>query len=67
MTLTDLKVDCMQSEKLSLALDKDLVVNQSLEKLEGKDETKPLEKEKQTKKSRKSTKVKVAKRLCIFE
>lgn len=71
MTLTDLKVVKMQSENVGLALEKELVVSQSFDKLEGKDQEnkQPNDQENQLnkKESRKSTKVKVAKRLCIFE
>jgi hypothetical protein len=60
----------MQSEKVSLALEKDLVTSQSFDTLESMDQdtqSDDKDKKQKIKISRKSTKVTVAKRLCIFE
>mgnify|MGYP005999140607 CR=1 FL=1 len=69
ITLTDLKVVNMQSENLSLTLEKELVVSQGFDKLEGKDQKDNQDQDNRSKvkKARKTTKVKVATRLCIFE
>jgi hypothetical protein len=61
----------MQSENLSLTREKDVASSQSFEELSGKDkkdnQNNDLESKIKVKTSRKTTKVKVAKRLCIFE
>lgn len=59
----------MQSENLSLTLEKELVVSQGFDKLEGKDQKDNQDQDNRSKakKARKTTKVKVATRLCIFE
>ena len=61
----------MQSEKLSLTLEKELVVTSSFDSLESKDDKNQQNDnqkvEEKGKKARKSTKVKLTKRLCIFE
>ena len=61
----------MQSENLSLTREKDVTASQSFEELTGKDKKdnqhKDLESKIKVKTSRKTTKVKVATRLCIFE
>ncbi|KZM41579.1 hypothetical protein OA92_14415 [Marinomonas sp. SBI22] len=61
----------MQSENLSLTREKDVAASQSFEELSGKDkkdnQTNDLESKIKVKTARKTTKVKVAKRLCIFE
>ncbi|KJZ10330.1 hypothetical protein TW85_20335 [Marinomonas sp. S3726] len=61
----------MQSENLSLTREKDVAASQSFEELSGKDkkdnQTNDFESKIKVKTARKTTKVKVAKRLCIFE
>jgi hypothetical protein len=61
----------MQSENLSLTREKDVAASQSFEELSGKDkkdnQNNDLESKIKVKTARKTTKVKVAKRLCIFE
>lgn len=60
----------MQSENVSLALEKETVTSQSFDKLESKDQDTQFDEQNNNskiKKTRKTTKVKVAKRLCIFE
>jgi len=61
----------MQSENLSLTREKDVAAGQSFEELSGKDkkdnQNNDLESKIKVKIARKTTKVKVAKRLCIFE
>ena len=60
----------MQSENVSLTLEKELVTSQSFDELESKDQDSQSDdhdKKPNVKKNRKTTKVKVATRLCIFE
>lgn len=61
----------MQSENLSLTREKDVTASQSFNELEGKDQKDNQETDQgirsNTKAARKTTKIKVAKRLCIFE
>ncbi|OUR74199.1 hypothetical protein A9Q77_04860 [Marinomonas sp. 42_23_T18] len=60
----------MQSENVSLTLEKELVTSQSFDKLESKDQDSQSDDQdikSSVKKTRKTTKVKVATRLCIFE
>jgi len=60
----------MQSENVSLTLEKEVVTSQSFDKLESKDQedqSDNQDKKPNLKKTRKTTRVKVATRLCIFE
>lgn len=61
----------MQSENLSLTREKDVAASQSFDELTGKDkkdnQNKDLDSKIKVKTTRKTTKVKVATRLCIFE